>query len=441
MKKNRLISALQYVDPALIEEAMEGHRKESHFRLGTLIAACLCLVCSITALWYMANVKTGPATDEPAVIVPTEETYETGAADTYSDMRIAFITDGLFLGVYSHIYETVVQFCEDNPGARLIYYSLQDTSTEGYIATTKQAVAEGYDVILFFQEDDEHDDMIARTVMETADMYPDVYYLVVGVGEESMSEDYVLPSNVCCITFQEEIVGFMAGVAAVRLGYTKLGFLGTKSIPRIVRYGYGFLQGAEYAAALTDTAVEVKYAYANREYSDEGLTDAMSEWYAEGTEVVFACGGSVNQSIMDAADQAGAKYIELEDFMWLDKLYEEGVMLTAVVEQIPEAIYTYLTNICTGNWGNGTNKFIRLGITSATNPEDNYIGFSEFAQFAEGFTYEDYIDLLEDLINGNILVSSETDDMPTIPHLTVDDRGELFLEQEPETEPEPTGGK
>ena len=127
--------------------------------------------------------------------------------------------------------------------------------------------------------------------------------------------------------------------------------------------------------------------------------------------------------------------------MSMDKYYGEGVMLTAVVEQIPEAIYTYLTNICTGNWGNGTNKFIRLGITSATNPEDNYIGFSEFTQFSEDFTYEDYIDLLEDLINGNILVSSETDDMPTIPHVTVDDRGELFLEQEPETEPEPTGGK
>ena len=57
-------------------------------------------------------------------------------------------------------------------------------------------------------------------------------------------------ANSCTAVYQEELCGYMAGYAAVKLGYTKLGFLGGMAVPRCrCRYGYGFVQGADAAAA------------------------------------------------------------------------------------------------------------------------------------------------------------------------------------------------
>ena len=56
----------------------------------------------------------------------------------------------------------------------------------------------------------------------------------------------------------------MAGYAAVKDGFTKLGFQGGMAVPEVIRYGHGFPQGAEVAAkemGLAEGSVSMMYNY------------------------------------------------------------------------------------------------------------------------------------------------------------------------------------
>ena len=105
----------------------------------------------------------------------------------------------------------------------------------------------------------------------------------------------------------------MAGYAAVKLGYKNLGFLGGMAVPAVVRYGYGFVQGVDAAAAdLGLTDVSLNYVYGGQFFGDADITAVMDTWYAGGTEVVFACGGGIYTSAVDAAKKVGAKVIGVD---------------------------------------------------------------------------------------------------------------------------------
>ena len=93
-------------------------------------------------------------------------------------------------------------------------------------------------------------------------------------------DQYVDMSNVYCAVYQEELCGYMAGYAAVKLGYKNLGFLGGMAVPAVIRYGYGFLQGVDAAAAeLGLTDVKVNYIYGGQFFGDADITAAMDTWY------------------------------------------------------------------------------------------------------------------------------------------------------------------
>ena len=108
--------------------------------------------------------------------------------------------------------------------------------------------------------------------------------------------------NLYCAVFGEEQAGYLAGYAAVKDGYTKLGFLGGMAVPAVQRYGYGFVQGANAAAGLRWTPpIEVNYTYGGQFYGDANITAKMEGWYTTGTEIVFACGGGIYTSAVEAA--------------------------------------------------------------------------------------------------------------------------------------------
>lgn len=452
MKGKKIISALQHIDPELIEEAAEATasvNKKSTFRCSTLIAACLCLVCSLSAVWLAFKLRSDPpGTQGDNVIIATGETptdtsgaegipteaspiettagiVETGASiegSIESAPRIALIKMPFYPDGDTIAWNACSRFCEDYPFAEWAYYQTQDESVESCIDTIEQVIMEGYNILVFPVED-EYTDVIAEAVMETADMYPEGYYLVVGISKEDMREDYELPLNICCISFQEEVAGFMAGVAAVRMGYTNLGFLGSVEMPGTLRYGYGFVQGAEYAARLTDTKVEMKYAYANSMYSDAELTDDVAAWYAEGTEVIFACGTGISLSVAEAAAQAEGMIIEVKmshSYSDTDYGYGPEITLTSVVENLDKTIYAYLESIIQEDFEFCRGQYLRIGLYTSEEPESNFMALSEYTQFGEGFTIDDYTDLIEDLINGTIQVSDDIGSEPVTSYVTVD---------------------
>ena len=100
-------------------------------------------------------------------------------------------------------------------------------------------------------------------------------------GFDINSENGTIPENVFCVTFKEEEAGYLAGYAAVKDGFTKLGFLGGMAVPAVIRYGYGYVQGADAAAQELGTNVQMNYYYGGQFYGDEKITAKMDGWYDE----------------------------------------------------------------------------------------------------------------------------------------------------------------
>ena len=257
---------------------------------------------------------------------------------------------------------------------------------------------------------------------------------------------YVDMSNVYCAIYQEELCGYMAGYAAVKLGYKNLGFLGGMAVPAVVRYGYGFVQGVDAAAAemkLTD--VKVNYIYGGQFFGDADITAVMDTWYNGGTEVVFACGGGIYTSAVDAAkkvngakvigvdvDQAGviAKYAAGEgaDQATIDGF--KALTVTSAMKGLYPATFDTLTDVIVkGNWDNYKGKIQNLGLVSGDDPTLNYvqIPMGEGTQWSDSFTQDDYKAMVKEMFDGTLTVSNDitkaAKDFATV--ITVDDQGKI----------------
>ena len=268
-----------------------------------------------------------------------------------------------------------------------------------------------------------------EAIKETAADNDDITFIALDVGAGDLGDDYVVPANLYCAVYQEELCGYMAGYAAVKLGYTKLGFLGGMAVPAVVRYGYGFVQGADAAAAEINADVTMKYAYGNQFSGDADITAAMDTWYQGGTEVVFACGGGIYTSAAEAAAKVGGKVIgvDVDQKAIIDSKYGEGMTVTSAMKGLAPTVKHMLAEVLAGNFANYGGKIDTLGLVSE-NPEENYVQIpADSTQFGDGFTADDYTALVAKMFSGEITVSNDitvaaADVAKTI---TVEDLGNL----------------
>ena len=100
-----------------------------------------------------------------------------------------------------------------------------------------------------------------------------------GLIDENNKEH--ISENVYCAVYKEELCGYMAGYAAVKLGYTHLGFLGGMAVPAVIRYGYGFVQGCNDAGKEMNDEITVEYVYGNKFAGTPEITAYMDTWYQE----------------------------------------------------------------------------------------------------------------------------------------------------------------
>ena len=347
-----------------------------------------------------------------------------------SNMKVAMITD------YGDItdesfnqatYEGAKAWCEENK-VDFTYYKPTGDSTAERVAMIDKAVAEGYNVLLMPGY------AFAGAIVETVENYPDVKYVALDVSEYDLqdahgtAEDFSwqYPANLYSAVYQEELAGYMAGVAAVKLGYTKIGYLGGMAVPAVVRYGYGFVQGVNDAAKeLGNVAdIELKYVYGNQFYGDADILAYMDTWYAAGTEVVFACGGGIYTSAADAAKKVGGKVIgvDVDQAPTIDAKWTEGMTVTSAMKGLAATVKTLLGKIADGKFEGG--KVETLGLVSE-NPEENYVQLPASTQWAEGkFTEADYKALVAALYKGEIKVSNDTENAPTV-DIAVDYQGNI----------------
>ena len=381
------------------------------------LALILALVMSLSLVACGGSKAEEKPAEQPAQEQPAEAE---GA-----DFSVAMITDYGDITDQSFnqtTYEACKAYCDAN-GVDFNYYKPAGDSTAERVAMVEKAVDEGYTVIVM------PGFAFAETITEVADEYSDVTFVALDVSEGDLG-DYTLPSNVYCAVYQEELCGYMAGYAAVKLGYTHLGFLGGMAVPAVVRYGYGFVQGADAAAAETGAAVTVEYAYGNQFYGDADITAYMDNWYQTlGVEVVFACGGGICTSVGEAAAKVdGAKVIgvDVDQSGNLDAAYGEGITLTSAMKGLAPTVQHMLSEIAAGNWDNYGGKVETLGLVSGDDPEVNYVQIPmDTTLFGDGFTQDDYKALVKDMFDGKITVSDDITAEPAVSNITVNYLGNV----------------
>ena len=384
---------------------------------------------------------------------PTPDTPDTpDDPQTKVEYKVAMITDYGDITDQSFnqtTYEACKAFAEDN-SIEFSYFKPAGDNTADRVAMIEKAVNDGFNVIVMPGY------AFGGAIVEAAPEFPDVKFIALDVAAGDLLETavakagetydytpenwdlnkYVDMSNVYCAVYQEELCGYMAGYAAVKLGYKNLGFLGGMSVPAVVRYGYGFVQGVDAAAAdmgLTD--VKVNYIYGGQFFGDADITAVMDTWYQGGTEVVFACGGGIYTSAVDAAKKVGAKVIGVDvDQAGVIAKYAgvDGMTVTSAMKGLYPATYDTLTDvIVNGNWEKYVGKIETLGLVSGTDPEANYvqIPMGDGTQWSDSFTQDDYKAMVKDMFDGKITVSNNTSsdvsaaDFATV--ITVDDQGSI----------------
>ena len=328
-------------------------------------------------------------------------------------MRVAMITDYGDITDQSFnqtTYEACKKWAEEN-GVDFTYFKPAGDSTPERVAMVEKAAEEGYNVIVMPGY------AFGGTIAEVQNDYSDIKFVALDVSEGDLG-GVELASNVYCAVYQEELCGYMAGYAAVKLGYTHLGFLGGMAVPAVVRYGYGFVQGCNAAAVELgkEKEVTVEYVYGGQFYGDADITAYMDNWYQTlGVQAVFACGGGIYSSAAEAAAKVNAKVIGVDvDQAGIINAYGEGMTVTSAMKGLAATVNTLLTEIKAGNFASFGGKVETLGLVSGTDMDANYVGIPASTQYAEGFTAEDYAALVAKMFAGDITVSNATEVEPEV---------------------------
>ena len=292
-------------------------------------------------------------------------------------------------------------------GIEYTYYQPSEDSNDARVASVAQAIAEGADTVVMPGY------LFGATLTVVMNMYPEVNFIAVDVASGDLTVDYATyyepTSNVACLTFSEEQAGYLAGYAAVKDGYTKLGFLGGMAVPAVIRYGYGFVIGADAAAAELGKEIEINYTYGGQFFGDANITAKMEGWYEAGTEVVFACGGAIYTSALEAAKKYEGKVIGVD----VDQSYIDEDIITSAMKQLQNVTETVLEALNNGEWATYGGK-----VTNFSLAEGEYVGLptAENSWRLDTYTVAEYEALKAQLADGTIVVDNNSDDAikPTV---------------------------
>ncbi|MDR2909115.1 MAG: BMP family ABC transporter substrate-binding protein [Oscillospiraceae bacterium] len=371
----------------------------------------LALILALTL--SLAVAACAPAADAPASSAATDPSAAPDAsepadasqpadasepADAPADgAELALITD---LGTIDDksfnqgAWEGLVQYAEEN-GISHKYYQPTEQSTDAYLTAIGLAITGGAKLIVtpgyLFEE----------PIFLAQEMYPEVTFVLLdGEPRNADYSEYRTDANAVAILYAEEQAGFLAGYAAVKDGNTSLGFMGGMSVPAVIRYGYGFVQGAEQAATelgLAAGSITMNYHYTG-DFAATPETQAMAaSWYQGGTQIIFACGGAVGNSVMAAAEAAGAKVIGVDK----DQSGESDTVITSAVKGLGASVYSAISDFYAGGFPGGTTQIF----DAATNGVGLPMATSKFETFAQA----DYDAIFGQLASGSITLTKDTD--------------------------------
>lgn len=352
-----------------------------------------------------SNSGSGSTTAAPAETTTAAEAKETEAETTAGTAVKSETSDGYELALVTDLgtiddksfnqgaWEGMKKYAEEN-GISYKYYQPQEGTTDSYLETIGLAIEGGAKLVVcpgfLFEE----------PVYLAQDQYKDVHFILLdGEPHSGDYSEYRTEANVMPILFQEDEPGFLAGYAAVKDGYTKLGFLGGMAVPAVIRYGYGFAEGADYAASeMGVDGIEIMYNYTGAFAATPEAQSMAASWYQNGTEVIFGCGGAVGNSVMAAAEEKSAKVIGVD----VDQSYESDTVVTSAMKQLSVSVYDGVRDFYAGSFPGGK--------TSIFSAKNDGIGLPmETSKFTK-FTQADYDAVYAQLKDGKITLVQPSED-------------------------------
>ncbi len=385
-----------------------------------LISIMLCAAMTATLLAGCGSSAAAPAEEAPVAeeAAPEEEPAEeaaapeTASAPSEEGYELALVTD---LGTIDDksfnqgAWEGLKKYAEEN-SISYKYYQPQEGTTDSYVETIGLAIEGGAKLVVcpgfLFEE----------PIFIVQDQYPDVHFILLdGEPHNADYSEFKTGTNVMPILFQEDQAGFLAGYAAVKDGNTKLGFMGGMAVPAVIRYGYGFVQGADTAAKEDGVKVDVMYNYTGAFAATPEAQAMAASWYQNGTEVIFGCGGAVGNSVMAAAEEAGTKVIGVD----VDQSSESATVITSAMKQLSISVYDGVKAFYDGSFPGGETSIFSAANDGVGLPMEA----SKFAAFAQA----DYDALFEKLVNGDFEINNSTEDSTTA-DLTLSSTTVTFVE-------------
>lgn len=303
-------------------------------------------------------------------------------------------------------WEAVQAFGEAN-GLNYEYYLPSDDNDEERQTLIRNAINDGANTVVCVGY------LYGPALAWASEEYPDVNFIGVDMTAADIGTE-TIPENVYCITYKEEQAGYLAGYAAVKDGFTELGFLGGMAVPAVIRYGYGFVQGADAAAQEMGANIHINYWYGGAFSGDANITAKMESWYSGGTQIVFACGGGIYTSAVEAAVKYDGKVIGVDvdqNYIGVNDVesgkYSYNPFLTSAMKGLSAGVTDAITHIAEGTWDTiaGTNGNYGL-------QEGDYVGLptAEESWNFSTFTVEEYEALAEKIRSGELVVDNSSDD-------------------------------
>ncbi len=355
-----------------------------------------------------------------------------GSADSKSEMKVAMITDYGDITDQSFnqtTHDTAKKWCEAN-GVDFTYKKPATNADQDRETSMEEAIEEGYNVILM------PGFAFAKPIADVAPEHTDVKFVALDVSQYDLDKaaggKFDGP-NVFSAVYQEELAGYMAGYAAVKLGYKKLGYLGGMAVPAVQRYGYGYAQGADAAAKEMNLSdVTMSYVYGGAFNGSPDITAKMDTWISAGTELIFAAGGSIYTSAAEAEKNAGKGKIigvDVDQAAIIDGAYGKGLTVTSAMKGLAPTVELLLNAIKDGKWSDYAGKIENLGIVDGDDPSKNFVQLPDSTQWADGkFTKDDYKKLVKGMSDGSVKVDSDVSKEPkdwTFDALKLTDEGSM----------------
>ncbi len=282
------------------------------------------------------------------------------------------------------------------------YYRPSEDSDDARIETIKTAIDKGANVVVCPGY------LFGATYQQLPQQYPDVMFLGIDMGLGDVPEPQ---ANTALITYQEEQSGYLAGYAAVMDGYTKLAFLGGIDVPAVVRFGFGFVQGADAAAAvLGNTAdVAIKYWYSSAFWPTDEIKTKTAGWYTEGTQIIFSAGGGILYSAIASADEANGMLIGVD----VDQASVSERIVTSAKKELENSVKLALSDLLNNG---GVWSAAYAGVENKLGAAQDCVGLPtdmDSWRF-NTFTVEQYNEIYAKVKNGEVAISDSIDVTPTV---------------------------